>query len=419
MESKKDLEKWIIALKGTRVFGIDPLKLNTSSDSGARLPVIITRLIGFVEKNCMANPSLYLYVLNKDEFSVAAALKNFLNRGLQLNDFDNQDSLKKIVPDLTKLLFSEFPDSLIPTPLHSDLSELVNCDISELKLHGILNKMSTPILRILVFLIEHFIKVSQLEVVNGMNWACLSRVWGPILLQGMNPDIAQRILLVLCSHLAMIKQYVSIDLNAVALAKMKLASEAQESKVDVWFDENLSPLSIEKVNCLTSCEQIVEKLKSVLEFKSDIDHLLFEERENLYSRPCLKREIVLQILKQSEEKQIKLWWKPSLMAIEKDEQKEMCGWLQKEGGSIKNWKKRFFKLTKEGLFYYKDASMKNQVGVISISNKNMYSIKTYPKSPTNYPICLRDEDCHRILAASSEEVRLQWIESFYQLKNKL
>jgi hypothetical protein len=75
----------------------------------------------------------------------------------------------------------------------------------------------------------------------------------------------------------------------------------------------------------------------------------------------------------------------------------MCGWIYKEGIAIKSWRKRYFVLKDDFLFYYKDqkCTIQSLVGKLAYKNMGIYVVKSDDsierKRPTTYCICIRSK----------------------------
>lgn len=77
--------------------------------------------------------------------------------------------------------------------------------------------------------------------------------------------------------------------------------------------------------------------------------------------------------------------------IEEFQNAELKGWLTKQGGKIKSWKKRWFVLTENCLFYFKNETDKEPCGIIPLENviihrleskkKYMFTLKSHGDEP--------------------------------------
>ncbi|EDR25968.1 hypothetical protein, conserved [Entamoeba dispar SAW760] len=87
------------------------------------------------------------------------------------------------------------------------------------------------------------------------------------------------------------------------------------------------------------------------------------------------------------------------------------GWLMKEGGSWKSWKKRYFELDNDTLSYYKEQDKKTLMGIINLSlATHIIAVDNYHKKYENIiRICTPSRTFH--LSAANEEDRLLWLTS--------
>ncbi|ELP88442.1 hypothetical protein EIN_229750 [Entamoeba invadens IP1] len=103
--------------------------------------------------------------------------------------------------------------------------------------------------------------------------------------------------------------------------------------------------------------------------------------------------------------------KIQLQTQTKMQQEMTCGWLMKEGGSWKSWKRRYFDLVEDNLSYYKDEAKKVLLGVVNLSlATHIVAVDNYHKKFNNIiRICTPARTFH--LSAATEEERLAWLAS--------
>ena len=90
-------------------------------------------------------------------------------------------------------------------------------------------------------------------------------------------------------------------------------------------------------------------------------------------------------------------------------EQKTSGWLIKEGGSWKSWKKRWFELEDTTLYYYKDETKKQLMGTMSIACATFIGcVDDYHKKFDNLiRITTPARTFH--LSAPNEEERLLWL----------
>ncbi|KAL7721144.1 Protein kinase C [Entamoeba marina] len=88
-----------------------------------------------------------------------------------------------------------------------------------------------------------------------------------------------------------------------------------------------------------------------------------------------------------------------------------CGYLMKEGGKIKTWKKRYFELDKSVLYYYKDDSKKTLMGTINLAlATHILAIDDYHKKFNNI-IRIGTPSRNFHISTPNDEERLEWLSS--------
>jgi len=93
---------------------------------------------------------------------------------------------------------------------------------------------------------------------------------------------------------------------------------------------------------------------------------------------------------------------------------EKTGWLTKEGGSIKTWKKCYFTLKNGEFSYYKDQKDKLATGVIQLGGATAIQYGERKKHPN----CFEIVTSGRVYAfsADTEEERAAWVVSLKKEK---
>ena len=106
------------------------------------------------------------------------------------------------------------------------------------------------------------------------------------------------------------------------------------------------------------------------------------------------------------------------------------GWLRKEGVSIRSWKRRFFVLKKDALYYYRDDKCTEQslIGILNYRDLGIFLLRQESKygegfgaarlatSPSPFCFCIRnmarheeEDDYPRFLCADSAEEMFAWV----------
>lgn len=98
------------------------------------------------------------------------------------------------------------------------------------------------------------------------------------------------------------------------------------------------------------------------------------------------------------------------------------GWLHKEGGKMKSWKKRWFVTNKEGILYYKDQKMNGQpLGNFPFKNMAIFRVLDTKRGTTPYTFCVRVHNdksgikgevggALRFLCAESADEMNKWVQ---------
>ena len=77
------------------------------------------------------------------------------------------------------------------------------------------------------------------------------------------------------------------------------------------------------------------------------------------------------------------------MSLMSEIEKFTSGWMMKEGGSWKSWKRRYFELEHNTLVYYKDEAKKQRMGEMNLAlATNILCVPDYHKK---YPYIIRPE----------------------------
>jgi hypothetical protein len=112
----------------------------------------------------------------------------------------------------------------------------------------------------------------------------------------------------------------------------------------------------------------------------------------------------------------------------------LSGWLHKEGVSVRSWKKRYFSLKRDAIYYYKDPKMITVIGTLSYHDCNIFSVYDRKKAPTKFGFCLRPTSRNavfdpngdveapteeRYLCADDQDSRLLWITAIHCAKRLL
>jgi len=95
---------------------------------------------------------------------------------------------------------------------------------------------------------------------------------------------------------------------------------------------------------------------------------------------------------------------------------EKTGWLVKEGGSIKTWKKRYFVLKNAEFAYFKGKG-EEQLGCIALSTASGIRISDRKRKPNCFEIITPN----RVYAFSceSEDERHAWIEALQKNQKRI
>jgi hypothetical protein len=92
------------------------------------------------------------------------------------------------------------------------------------------------------------------------------------------------------------------------------------------------------------------------------------------------------------------------------------GWLQKQGGRFKNWKKRYFVLNSNTLYYYKREEDKEPKGAISLKNCIISFLdhdqtKNEGKTPEPFSVKIRSPFRAYWLCGDNEKELMDWMVS--------
>lgn len=92
-----------------------------------------------------------------------------------------------------------------------------------------------------------------------------------------------------------------------------------------------------------------------------------------------------------------------------------CGWMTKQGGSVKSWKKRWCLLNENKLYYYKAKTSSKPQGLIEINQNTGLSLDS--KSKSTFFI----ETARRVFPfrCATEEDRTAWFECLTQVQNQI
>lgn len=90
-----------------------------------------------------------------------------------------------------------------------------------------------------------------------------------------------------------------------------------------------------------------------------------------------------------------------------------CGWIRKEGGSVKSWRDRYVILHKGSLYYYNTSDAKTTNGKFSLSG---YRLSPAPEKTSKFPwtfklVHLQPEKRTYYFAAYSEQEMTEWMDS--------
>jgi len=94
------------------------------------------------------------------------------------------------------------------------------------------------------------------------------------------------------------------------------------------------------------------------------------------------------------------------------------GWFEKVGGNVHSWKKRFFVIYENALFYYKEKDMKEQLGTIPLIDINI-TFEPPNDGPGYYfmlklPISSGASRSEYLFRTQTEEERIQWQDSLFR-----
>ena len=359
-------EDWILSIQGTRIFGTCLSKLELKG----KCPIILLDLIQELKKRNMKNI----------EPGNVQELKSRINRGEQLN-------MKEVsTTQLYGMLVDLFKDSKETVICSALFDEASRCEgFPQLK--QILLKLNGIILTCLSQIID-LIADSELSLI----------LWSAVLF----PDLpsANRLLGLALSNRTEVKELAAMDSNALAMSKMKLAFEQRELSLRVHADNETFDLN---VSYYVTAAELINQLG-----KEGSIHV----RADGMRRPILPFESIHRVTSLQSE----IYFTQSPIQAYAD---HVTGWMWKEGGSVKTWRKRFFALSNRGFNYYKDAKMSQFIGTLLIEEKYLYIVDEYAKAPTRFCMCLKSDNEQRFLAVDSEQDRETWMKNFYALKNKV
>ena len=92
----------------------------------------------------------------------------------------------------------------------------------------------------------------------------------------------------------------------------------------------------------------------------------------------------------------------SLQPVDKE------GWLTKQGGSRKSWKRRWFVLKDSAVYYFKTKETGNALGTFSLRGAGVY---TDSISRKEFAFSINTPSRTYILAADTDYARIQWMEA--------
>ena len=107
---------------------------------------------------------------------------------------------------------------------------------------------------------------------------------------------------------------------------------------------------------------------------------------------------------------------------------ELTGWLYKEGVNVKSWKKRYFVLRPNALYYYTQAKANSEKkGYILYQELNVCTVLTSKRAPTRFCFAVRHksyntaanstpESPYRILCADTPSERISWMAAIIRAK---
>jgi hypothetical protein len=168
----------------TGVFGV-PISLVTKKERRP-VPFIITSCVREVERRGISEVGIY-------RVSGSAADVAKLKKAFETNPYEAEQLLKDVdihsVAGTLKLYLRDLPESLVTTPIYQKMFEAFsNIPSHEMEarknaLLGLFSQVPhNPNQACVVFLIEHIVKVSQLEHQNKMSLHNLATVFGPTML---------------------------------------------------------------------------------------------------------------------------------------------------------------------------------------------------------------------------------------------
>lgn len=93
------------------------------------------------------------------------------------------------------------------------------------------------------------------------------------------------------------------------------------------------------------------------------------------------------------------------------------GWLNKVGGSVKTWKKRYFRLYADSICYYEGEGASAAKGSITLAGAQLtvYSADIFPQYPFSFGLTPLSSPRHYVFAADSADARLTWLRTLKPL----
>jgi len=186
----EDTMRRVPTTKATGLFGT-PIAITCRKEKRA-VPFIITSCVREVERRGISEIGIY-------RVSGSTPDVQKLKRAYENNPYEAEQLLKECdihsVAGTLKLYLRDLPESLFTSHVYQQLFEAYSSgagnsndpnDAAESRKHAYLNRFSTipqnPNQACIVFLIEHMVRVSQLEPTNKMSLHNLATVFGPTML---------------------------------------------------------------------------------------------------------------------------------------------------------------------------------------------------------------------------------------------
>ncbi|KAF2368908.1 Dbl (DH) domain [Trinorchestia longiramus] len=152
------------------------------------VPFVVTRCVREVERRGVGELGIY-------RVSGMSSDITRLKKSFETNPYEAEQLIKEVdihsVTGLLKLYLRELPEALFTSKLYPNFFEAFNTKDRELKRSSLLYLFSElPMVNqsIIVYLLEHLVKVNQLESVNKMTLHNLATVFGPTVVRPAAPE---------------------------------------------------------------------------------------------------------------------------------------------------------------------------------------------------------------------------------------